>query len=452
MTKALLPEIKTSPLPGPRAAEMVALDDKYISPSYTRTYPLVVDRGEGSLIWDVDGNRFLDFNAGIAVVATGHCHPRIVKAIQDQAARLIHMSGTDFYYEAQSSVAKALCDIVPIAGDKKVFLSNSGTEAVECAMKLARYHTGRSQFISFRGSFHGRTLGSLSITNSKVVHKKRMGPLLPGCHAIDYAYCYRCPVGKSYPGCKVECLDPLEDVIFKKQVSPDEVAAIFCEPIQGEGGYVPGPPEFLRRLREITKKHGILLVFDEIQSGMGRTGTFFASEHSGVQPDIVCIAKGVASGLPLGVTVASSSTMDWVSGAHANTFGGNPLACVAALETIDILKTGLLDQCRAMGDRMIAACRAKLARLPCVGDIRGRGLMVGVEIVAPDGSRAPAGDLRDRIVDVCFQKGLLLLGCGPNTLRLCPPLVIAPEQVDWAIETLAEVITSVEAGPKLAHA
>ena len=446
MTKALLPEIKTSPLPGPRAKELVALDERYISPSYTRGYPLVVDRGEGSLVWDVDGNRFLDFNAGIAVVSTGHCHPRVVKVIQEQAARLIHMSGTDFYYEAQSSVAKALADIVPIPGDKKVFLSNSGTEAVECAMKLARWHTGRAQFISFRGSFHGRTLGSLSITNSKIVHKRRMGPLLPGCHALDYAYCYRCPVGKSYPGCKVECLDSLEDVIFKKQVSPDEVAAIFVEPIQGEGGYVPAPPEFLHRLRAITKKHGIMLVFDEIQSGMGRTGAFFASEESGVTPDIVCIAKGVASGLPLGVTVAASGTMDWVSGAHANTFGGNPLSCVAALETIDILKGGLLAHCRAMGDRMIAACKAKLAGARTVGDIRGRGLMVGLEIVAADGSRKPAADLRDAIVDHCFQRGLLLLGCGPNTLRLCPPLVIDPVQVDWAIETLAEVIASVEGG------
>lgn len=440
-----LPEILTSPLPGPRAAALVAQDEKYVSPSYTRTYPLVVDRALGSVIWDVDGNRFLDFNAGIAVCATGHCHPRIVKVLQEQAARLIHMSGTDFYYEAQSSVAKALCDIVPIPGDKKVFLSNSGTEAVECAMKLARYRTGRGQFISFRGSFHGRTLGALSITNSKIVHKKRMGPLLPGCHAIDYAYCYRCPVGKSYPGCSVECLDSLEKVIFTKQVSPDEVAAIFVEPIQGEGGYVPGPPEFLHRLREITRKHGIMLVCDEIQSGMGRTGTFFASEHSGVVPDIVCIAKGVASGMPLGATVALASTMDWVSGAHANTFGGNPLSCVAALATIEILKGGVLANCRDMGDRMMAACRSKLAGARIVGDIRGRGLMVGVEVIAPDGSRAPAGDLRDRIVELCFQRGLLLLGCGPNALRLCPPLVIGPAQVDWAIATLSEVIAIVEA-------
>ena len=438
----LLPDIISKPLPGPKAAALVAQDERYVSPSYTRGYPLVVDRALGSVVWDVDGNRFLDFNAGIAVVATGHCHPRVVKAIQDQAARLIHMSGTDFYYEVQSKVARAICEIVPITGDKKVFLSNSGTEAVECALKLARYKTGRQQFISFRGSFHGRTLGALSITNSKIVHKRRMGPLLPGCHVIDYAYCYRCPVGKTPQDCRAECLDPLEKVVFTKQVAPDDVAAIIVEPIQGEGGYVPGPPDFLKRLREITRKHGILLVFDEIQSGMGRTGQFFASEHSGVEPDIVCIAKGVASGMPLGATVALSSTMDWVSGAHANTFGGNPLSCVAALETIDILKGGVLAHCREMGERMMAACRAKLGHKPVVGDIRGRGLMVGIEIVAPDGSKTPAPDLRDRIVDACWHRGLLMLGCGPNTLRLCPPLVIEAAQVDWAIDTLAGVIGS----------
>lgn len=441
-TSEKLPKIVTNPLPGPKAAALVAQDERYVSPSYTRGYPLVVDKALGSVVWDVDGNRFLDFNAGIAVVSTGHCHPRVVKAIQDQAGRLIHMSGTDFYYEVQSKVAKAICDITPITGDKKVFLSNSGTEAVECALKLARYHTGRSQFISFKGSFHGRTLGSLSITNSKIVHKRRMGPLLPGCHVADYGYCYRCPVGKSPDTCVAECLDPLEKVMFQKQVSPDEIAAVIVEPIQGEGGYVPGIPQFLRRLREITSKYGIMLVFDEIQSGMGRTGQFFASEHSGVEPDIVCIAKGVASGMPLGATVALSRTMDWVPGAHANTFGGNPLSCVAALETIDILKNGVLANCRDMGERMIGACRSKLTQ-PIVGDIRGRGLMVGIEIVAPDGSRAPRADLRDRIVDLAWERGLLLLGCGPNTLRLCPPLVIEAAQVDWAIDTLAEVIGSV---------
>jgi 4-aminobutyrate aminotransferase len=443
MTNPLLPEIKTA-LPGPRAKELVAQDQQYVSPSYTRGYPLVVDRGQGAVVWDVDGNRFLDFNAGIAVVATGHCHPRVVKAIQDQAAKLIHMSGTDFYYEVQSGLAKALCEMAPGPGEKQVFLSNSGTEAIECAIKLARHHTGRKHLISFTGAFHGRTLGALSITNSKIVHKRRMGPLLADTTALPYAYCYRCPVNRTYPGCGIECLDPLEKIVFTKQVAPDDVAAIFVEPIQGEGGYVPAPPEFLQRLRDITKKHGIMLVFDEIQSGMGRTGKYFASEHSGVAADIYCLAKGIASGMPLGATIASKSLMTWPSGAHATTFGGNPVSCVAALETIAVLKDGLLDHCRAMGDRMMERVKAKLAPMRCVGDVRGRGLMVGIEIVRPDGSKAPAGDVRDRIVDDAWEKGLLVLGCGPNTLRLCPPLVIDPVQVDWAIDTLAAVFAAAE--------
>jgi 4-aminobutyrate aminotransferase len=441
----LLPRLVTPELPGPRAKALVAADEQWVSPSYTRTYPLVVDRGSGCQIWDVDGNRFLDFNAGIAVCATGHCHPEVVSAVQAQAARLIHMSGTDFYYEAQSDAARAACEIVPIAGPKRAFLSNSGTESIECAMKLARYATGRKHFISFQGSFHGRTMGALSLTHSKVVHKRRMGPYLADTTAIPYAYCYRCPVGRKYPGCSVECLDPLERVVFTKQVAPDEVAAIFVEPFQGEGGYVPAPPEFLVRLREIATRHGILLVLDEIQSGMGRTGRFFASEHAGVVGDIYCIAKGIASGMPLGVTVAPASVMSWPSGAHANTFGGNPLACVAAIKTIELLKGGIIAHCQAMGARLMARLAPLATRFSIVGDVRGIGLMAGVEIVADRESREPAGHLRDRVVAGCFRRGLLLLGCGPSTIRLCPPLVVDPDQVDWAVDTLAAVLATVDA-------
>ncbi|MBI4860439.1 MAG: acetyl ornithine aminotransferase family protein [Candidatus Riflebacteria bacterium] len=438
-TAELLPKI-VGDLPGPRARELLKLDATYVSPSYTRTYPLVADRGEGCLVWDPDGNRFLDFAAGIAVCATGHCHPQIVKVIQEQAARLIHMSGTDFYYRAQVDAAKAVGDIVPIQGGKRAFLCNSGAEAVECAIKLARYHTVRRHLISFHGAFHGRTYGAMSLSYSKVIHKRRMGPCLADTTAIPYAYCYRCPVGKTYPGCSVECLDVLEKVVFTKGVPPEEVAAIFVEPIQGEGGYVPAPMEFLRRLREIATKHGIMLVFDEVQSGMGRTGKFFASEHTGIVGDIYCIAKGVASGMPLGVTVASSSVMSWASGAHATTFGGNPLACVAAIKTIELLEQGLLAHCETMGERLMGGLAQLAKESPIVGDLRGKGLMIGMEIVTDRATNDPDAQTRDRIVDECFKRGLLLLGCGPNTVRFCPPLVVKPEQIDWAVNTIGQVM------------
>jgi len=435
----LLPDIK-GPIPGSKAKAELKLDEKYISPSYTRNYPLVVDRALGSTVWDVDGNRFLDFNAGIAVCSTGHCHPKIVEAIQKQSARLIHMSGTDFYYPQQVEVAKALTEIIPIKESKRIFLSNSGAEAVECAMKLARFHTGRPHFISFYGSFHGRTLGAMSLSNSKTIHRRKMGPVTPEATAVPYAYCYRCPVNRCYPGCSLECLDQLEHVVFSKRIAPDEVAAIFVEPVQGEGGYVPAPREFLARLRDLCNQHGILLVFDEIQSGMGRTGKYFASEHSGVVADIYCVAKGIASGLPLGATVASSRVMTWDSGSHATTFGGNPVSCAASVKTIELLKDGLLDHCREMGERLLSHLRPLVQTSPIVGDVRGFGLMVGMEIVSDKAKKTQAHDLRNEIVMECFRKGLLILGCGPNTLRFCPPLVVTPSQIDWACETVAKVI------------
>jgi 4-aminobutyrate aminotransferase len=443
MANDLLPLLVT-PLPGPRAQELVKRDQAYISSSYTRDYPLVVDRAKGAVVWDVDDNRYLDFNAGIAVASTGHCHPEVVQVVQEQAARLIHMGGTDFYYKSQADAAQAVSDAVPIEGPKRVFLANSGAEAVECALKLARYNTGRRHIISFHGAFHGRTMGALSLTQSKSIHKRRMGPFLGDVTAVPYAYCYRCPVNLTYPGCNIACLDQLEKVVFGKQVPPEEVAAIFVEPIQGEGGYVPAPKEFLQRLRELTKKHGILLVFDEVQSGMGRTGRFFASEHSGVVADIYCIAKGVASGLPLGVTVSGASTMNWPPGSHANTAGGNPLALVAAVKTVELLRGGILANCEKMGERLMDHMRALASRSRLLGDVRGRGLMIGLEIVRNKETKEPAADLRDLLVHRCYEQGLLLLGCGANTLRLSPPLVVNEEQVDWAAQTISTQLEKIE--------
>jgi len=338
-------------------------------------------RGRGCAVEDVDGNVFLDCAAGIAVNATGHSHPDVVRAITAQAGQFLHMSGTDFYYEPQVRVAEALADVAPMAGPVKSFFGNSGTEAIEASIKLARYATGRTHLIAFLGAFHGRTMGSLSLTASKTVQRQRFGPLVPGVVHAQYANCYRCPVGARPEICGSECLDPLEQQTLVQLVSPDEVAAVVVEPIQGEGGYLVPPAQFLQRLRDITTKHGMLLVVDEVQSGMGRTGRMFAVEHSGVQPDIVAIAKGVASGLPLGVSLAKAGLMSWPPGAHASTFGGNPLACAAALETIRLLKEQLMANAAAVGARMIDGLRALMEKHPTIGDVRGRGLMIGVELV-----------------------------------------------------------------------
>lgn len=330
----MLPKLVT-PLPGPRARAIIERDDRVISPSYTRSYPLVADRGEGAIVMDADGNRFLDFAAGIAVVATGHCHPKVVKAIQEQAARLIHMSGTDFYYENMVRLAEKLAGLVGGNSAHRVYFGNSGTEAIEASIKLARYHTGRGQFVAFMGAFHGRTMGSLALTGSKSVQKKGFFPLMPGAHHVPYAYCYRCAYGKSPDSCGVECVKAIENELFRTTVPPEEVAAIFVEPVQGEGGYVVPPRKFFDELRKLADKYGILLVADEVQSGMGRTGKMFASQHFGLEPDVITLAKGIASGMPLGATVARAELMDWKPGAHASTFGGNPVAVAASLATIE---------------------------------------------------------------------------------------------------------------------
>ncbi len=437
------PNIKT-PLPGPEARKILALDGKFVSPSYTRDYPLVARRGEGVFIEDVDGNTFLDFSAGIAVVSTGHCHPEVVRAIQRQAETLIHMSGTDFYIPVLARLAEKMAQIAPGDSPKRVYFGNSGTEAVEAALKLARFHTRRHRFIAFLGCFHGRTFGSLSLTASKAVQRQGFGPLLSGVVHVPYPNPYRCPSGHPPARCAGECdCTGYIERLFKTAVPPEDVAAIVVEPIQGEGGYIIPPPTFLPRLRELADRHGILLILDEVQSGMGRTGRMWACEHFGVVPDILVTAKGVASGLPLGVMVARADLMDWPPGAHASTFGGNPVACAAALETIRLLEEKYIENARKMGQYLME----RLARWPqqysIVGDIRGLGLMIAIELVKSRESREPHPEARKKVVQRAFEQGLLILGCGENSVRLMPPLIVEREHADFALEVLARCIAEV---------
>ncbi len=439
------PQIRT-PLPGPRARAIIERDALVVSPSYTRAYPFVIARGHGAMVEDVDGNRFLDCAAGIAVNSTGHSHPDIVSAIVDQAQKFLHMSGTDFYYEPQVRLAEELEAIAPFRGPKRTFFGNSGTEANEAAIKLARYHTQRYGLIAFLGSFHGRTLGSLSITSSRAIQRKGFGPPMAGAYHAPYANCYRCPVGRRPDSCAAECLDYLEDQILVHLVAPDEVAAVVVEPIQGEGGYVVPPVQFHQRLRELTKTHGMLLVVDEVQSGMGRTGKMFAIEHFGVEPDVVTSAKGIASGLPLGVATARAELMAWPPGSHASTFGGNPVSCAAALATITLLKDRLITNAATVGAFMLEGLRQMQQKHALIGDVRGKGLMIGVELVRDRQTKERATTERDRVVEECFRRGLLILGAGRNALRLSPPLVLTSAQADTALRILDEALGAVAAG------
>jgi 4-aminobutyrate aminotransferase len=436
------PEIRT-PLPGPAAQRLIQQDSTYVSPSYTRAYPLVAEKGEGLWIQDVDGNRFLDFTAGIAVNATGHCHPQVVQAIKAQADKLLHMSGTDFYYTAQIVLAEKLAALAPGGGVKRVYFGNSGAEAVEAAFKLARWHTKRELNLAFFGAFHGRTMGALSLTASKTVQKKHYNPFVPGITHIPYAYCYRCAYNLTYPQCHLYCVRWVEDTLFRTTMPPEEVAAIFVEPIQGEGGYIVPPPEFHKEFYAIAKKYGILYVADEVQCGMGRTGKMFASEHFGVAPDILALAKGIASGLPLGAMVAPAHIMDWEAGSHASTFGGNPLACQAAMTTIELLETELMANAAAQGERLVGSLREMQQRFECMGDVRGIGLMVGVELVKDRLSKAPAADWRGRIIQRAFEKGLLILGCGQNSIRFCPALTVSAEEIDLGLSIFEECVKEI---------
>src|SRR5262252_5138609 len=437
------PKIRTK-LPGPNARKVLEGDARYISPSYTRSYPLVAKRGQGAVIEDVDGNEFLDFSSGIAVTSTGHCHPEVVAAIQKQAGELIHMSGTDFYYENMITLAERLAKIAPMSGPVRVYYGNSGTEAIEAAIKLARYHTKRQGIIAFYGAFHGRTMGALSLTASKVQQRRRFMPVVPGVAHVPYPDVYRRPEGMSEASYVKECVQFIEDRVFKTIMAPEECAAIFIEPIQGEGGYLPAPTQFMQELRRICDQNGILLVADEVQCGAGRTGKWWAIEHSGVEPDIVTIAKGIASGMPLGVTLARAEIMDWVPGSHASTFGGNPVCIEAALATMDVLEREAIHNADVVGNHMMKRLREWVKTHPMVGDVRGRGLMIGVEIVKDKKAKTPAHDERERIVELAFERGLLFLGAGENSIRLAPPLVVTAEQADIAMDVLEECIGIVE--------
>jgi 4-aminobutyrate aminotransferase len=439
------PEVITS-LPGPKARAYIDRDEQVLSPSYTRCYPLVVDHAKGALVTDVDGNRFLDFNAGIAVCATGHCHPRVVNAIQDQAARLIHMSGTDFYYPNMIEYAERLAAIAPGDVPWRVYFGNSGTEAVEAAIKLARYTTGRQKLIAFIGAFHGRTLGALSLTASKNVQRRGFGPFMPGVFHAMYPDTYRRPAGTSPEDHAVHCVRMIEEQLFRTVAPAEEVAAIIFEPVQGEGGYLVPPQAFFDELQELAHKHGILLVADEVQSGMGRTGKMWASDHFSLVPDILTSAKGIASGMPLSAMIARAELMQWRPGAHASTYGGNPVAIAAALATLDLLEEELIENAARVGEWMMERMREWPQRFRHAGDVRGLGLMIGVEMVHDQESKERAPELRDRLVAMAFERGLLILGAGRNAIRLCPPLVITLDQAEAAISTLEECLLGLEQG------
>jgi 4-aminobutyrate aminotransferase len=409
---------------------VIAEQDRTLSPSSTRDYPLVVARGEGCWLEDVDGNQFLDFCAGIAVCTTGHCHPRIVAAIAEQSRNLIHMSGTDFYYEPQGALARKLQAHVPIAGPQRIFFTNSGAETIEGAIKLARHATGRSHLIAFTGAFHGRTLGALSLTNSKLVQREGFGPLLPEVSHISFPGRSDVPVDQPF--------QELAD-LFRRKVSPERVAAIFVEPIQGEGGYIVPPIGFHRGLRELCSRHGILLVVDEVQSGIGRTGKFCAIEHWNVEPDIVCLAKGIASGLPLGAIVARGDLMHWPPGSHGSTFGGNPVACAAAVATLEVLEEGLMQHAAAMGDLLVAQLRDLANHYPLISNPRGLGLMVAADL--------PDAQIRRTLLHACFHRGLILLGAGERAIRFCPPLVVSPDEIQVAVGILKECLSDIARHP-----
>ena len=439
------PEIKTK-LPGPNARAIIEADDRLVNPAYPRPdFKLVAERGEGVWVTDVDGNIFLDCNAGVAVCSTGHCHPEVVAAIQEQAAKLIHMCGTDFYYRQMPELAEKLDEIVPVARPTKTHFANSGTEAVETALKLAMHATGREKFIAFFGSFHGRTLGSLSLTSSKIAQrigfKRQALDVVHVPHPNDYRNPFSaedCGDGGAAQG----ALNWIENRLFKTTTPAEEVAAIVIEPVQGEGGYVPSPKGFLSGLRRICDENGILLIVDEVQSGMGRTGKMFASDHYGLKADIVCIAKGIASGLPLGACVSRADLMDWKPGAHASTFGGNPVAIAAALKTIELLERELVANSAEVGAYLKSGLEKLMDKHDCIGDVRGMGMMLGVEFVTDRSSKKPDPELRDRVEMASFERGLILLGAGPNTIRWSPPLILNRENVDVALEIFDDAIAS----------
>ena len=439
-----IPKIITE-IPGPQASKYLTKNKKNVSPSLPHAYPLVIKEAHGSVVEDLDGNTFLDFAAGIAVCSTGHCHPKVVEAIQGQAEKLIHICGADFYDPNYINLCERLGDLAPGDGPKKVFLGNSGAEAVEAALKLSRNHTKRSHIVSFFGAFHGRTLGAISLTASKSIYHKGFGPLLPNIHHVPYAYCYRCQFNQTYPECNLACVDYIENNLFTKSIDPEEVAAIFVEPVQGEGGYIVPPNGWLEKLRQLCDKHGILLVDDEIQSGIGRTGKMFAIDHWDVVPDIVCSAKALASGMPISAMIAKDEVMTWPPGAHGSTYGGNPIAAAAAQATLDVIEDEqLMENAVQVGSSMMESLQGIAENSKLIGDVRGMGLMIGVEMVKDKITKKKAKQETDQIMLACFHRGLMVLPCGPNSIRFSPPLNISQQEANTAIEIFAEALYDVE--------
>ncbi|QDU63548.1 4-aminobutyrate aminotransferase PuuE [Planctomycetes bacterium Pan216] len=432
------PALRTE-VPGPKAQRIIAAEDPVISPSYTRDVPLVVQRGQGLWLEDVDGNEFLDFTAGIAVCAAGHCHPHVVAAIKKQSSELLHMCGADYRYPVMSELAQALARIAPGATPKRVFFANSGAESIEAAIKLARFHTKRPHIIAFWGAFHGRTMGALSLTGSKVRQREGFGPMLGEVSHVPYP-------SASTPTDNVDPIRWIEENLFKRTLPADRVAAIVVEPIQGEGGYIVPPEDFHQRLRSLCDRHGILLVMDEIQSGMGRTGRMFAIEHWDVEPDIVCLAKGIASGMPLGAIVAKRDVMDWPPGAHASTFGGNPVACAAALATIELLEADLVEHAREMGEELRRSLDGLALRRSLIREVRGKGLMLALDLFGDPETGRNAAEVRDQLVRRAFERGLVILGCGESAIRFCPPLTVSRDEITVAMAILEDAMIEVEKG------
>ncbi len=438
------PNIVVSP-PGPKARELIKKDETFISPSYVRFYPLAIESGKGCIVKDVDGNEYIDFNSGLVCLNVGHCHPKVVDAIKKQSENFLHYSNTDFYYQPAVDLAEKLCEVTPGRFDKKVYFGNSGAEAVEAAVKLSKWHTRKQQFIAFISAFHGRTLGALSFTASKPVQRRYFFPILPGVTHVPYPNCYRCPFKLSYPDCNYWCVDFIDEMVLQKYVPPEEVAGILIEPIQGEGGYVVPPPEYFQRLKKIVDKYGLLMIDDEVQSGVGRTGRWFAIEHWKVEPDIVCVAKAIASGLPLGTIVSRARLMDWEGGSHASTFGGNPLSCVAALALIDVIKEEkLLENATKQGNHIMKRLGNLKDECEILGDVRGKGLMIGAEIVEDKDTKKSAKEKASKIMLRCWKRGIAVITCGVSTLRIAPPIIVTRELVDAAMDIVEDVIKEVE--------
>jgi len=438
------PKIVVTP-PGPKARELVKKDEMLISPSYGRFYPLVVESGKGCIVKDVDGNEFIDFNSGLVCLNVGHNHPKVVSAIKNQSEKFLHYSNTDFYYREVVDLAERLAHITPGSPEKKVFFGNSGAEAIEAAIKLAKWHSRRQLFIAFISAFHGRTIGALSLTASKPTQRRSFFPLMPGVTHVPYGYCYRCPYKLTFPECHYWCVDFIDEYVLQKYVPPEDTAGIVVEPIQGEGGYVVPPPEYFQRIKKIADKYGLLFIDDEVQSGMGRSGKWFAIEHWGVEPDIITTSKALASGLPLGACISKSKIMDWVPGAHASTFGGNPLSCVAANAVIDAIKEEkLLENASKQGAHIMKRLNELKDKSEIVGDVRGKGLMIGMEIVESKESKKPAPKKVNEIMMRSWKRGVNVITCGVSTIRIAPPLVITKELVDSALDIIEDVTKQVE--------